>query len=390
MLSYGIVTGLERLCLPVLFKEISVDLGLSAVSLGTIWGMDPLAGIFVGLPSGMLADRFGVKRTLTVICILAGVFSALRGFSNNFTGMASTMFLFGLMAAMAPSVTPKITALWFDRKQLGLTNALLNIAWAIGAMTASMTSATILSPLLGGWRNVLFVLGIPGVLVGLLLLTTGREPRKNETMSAPAQVPFREAISRVIRIKEVWIIGLIAFALFGTNMGMAGYLPYYLRNIGWDPAMADGVTTVFSGATTLGVIPMVLLSNRLNAHMSMLFTAMIITVVNMALIPPLSGGSGLWALMVVCTFARSAATPLTNVVILEIEGIGSKYGGTAIGLMSSIGMAGGFLCPPLGNSLEAVHPSAPFFFWAGLSAAALPLFLFLRKRREQRQTEHIE
>jgi MFS transporter, NNP family, nitrate/nitrite transporter len=382
MVSYGIVTGLERLCMPVLFKEISLELNLSAVSLGTIWGMDPLAGIFVGLPSGLLADRFGAKRTLTVICILAGVFSALRGFSNNFLGMAATMFLFGLMAAMTPSIAPKITALWFDRKQLGLTNALLNIAWAIGAVTATMTSATVLSPWLGGWRNVLFLLGIPGVLIGLVWLFTGREPRKDETQTASAQVPIREAISRVIRIKEVWIIGLIDFALWGANMGMSGYLPLYLRNIGWEPALADGMATVFAGATTLGVIPMVLLANRLHAHKGLFFVAMVVTVINMALIPVLGGGA-LWALMIVCTFIRSVASPLTNVLVLEIDGIGSRYGGTAIGLMTSVGMAGGFLAPPLGNSLTSISPSAPFFFWAGLAVLSLPLFLLLRKRRER-------
>jgi MFS transporter, NNP family, nitrate/nitrite transporter len=388
MVAYGIITGLERLCMPVLFKEISLDLSLSAVSLGTIWGMDPLAGIFVGLPSGLLADRFGAKRTMTIICILAGVFSALRGFSNNFMGMAATMFLFGLMAAMTPCITPKITALWFDRKQLGLTNALINIAWAIGAMTATMTSATFLSPWLGGWRNVLFVLGIPGVLVGVLWLFTGREPRKDETQSAPARVSIREALSRIIRIREVWIIGLIAFTLWGANMGMSGYLPLYLRNTGWSPTEADGVATIFSGATTLGVIPMVLLTNRLKAPKGMFFVAMVVTIINMALIPVLGGGA-LWALMIVCTFIRSVASPLANVLVLEIEGIGSTYGGTAIGLMTSIGMAGGFMAPPLGNSLEKISPSAPFFFWAGLAALSLPLFLFLKKRRETRETGEV-
>lgn len=44
--------------MPVLFKEISDDLGLSVAQIGTIWGLDPLAGVFIGLPGGLLADRF--------------------------------------------------------------------------------------------------------------------------------------------------------------------------------------------------------------------------------------------------------------------------------------------------------------------------------------------
>ena len=88
MMTYGSIAGSARLCMPVLFPEIAAELGLSMVAIGTIWGMDPLAGVFLGLPGGLLADRFGVKRMLTVVCIMAGVFAALRGFSVDFLSMA--------------------------------------------------------------------------------------------------------------------------------------------------------------------------------------------------------------------------------------------------------------------------------------------------------------
>lgn len=123
MLTYGVIAGVERLCMPVLFKQISVDLHLSVTAVGTIWGMDPLAGIFIGLPAGLLADRFGIKRTLTVICILAGIFGALRGFSANFLSLAATMFLFGLLSASTPNTVAKVTALWFSGQRLALANA---------------------------------------------------------------------------------------------------------------------------------------------------------------------------------------------------------------------------------------------------------------------------
>jgi hypothetical protein len=47
----------------------------------------------------------------------------------------------------------------------------------------------------------------------------------------------------------------------------------------------------------------------------------------------------------------SGSRCLYNVLIFGIAGIGSAYGGAAMGLASSIGMIGGFLAPPLGNSL---------------------------------------
>ena len=380
MATYGTIAGAERMCMPVLFKEISSDLHLDLVSIGAIWGIDPLAGIFLGLPGGLLVDRFGLKRTLAVVCILGGIFSALRGFSVNFVSLLATTFIFGMLATMGPVITPKATALWFDRKSLGLANALINIASSIGLMFATMTSATLLSPLLGGWRNVLFVLGIPAVIIGLLWIFTAREPRKEEQQSLPlSSVPFRQAISVVTHNKEVWVYGFINLTLWGSGMGFMGYLPLYLRDIGWNPVAADGAITAFNAASMVGTIPMVMLASRLNQYKGMLLFSLIIVFLGTLLIPVANGGQSLWPILIISSFLRAGAFSLVNVLIFEIEGVGNTFGGTAIGLASTIGMIGSFAAPPLGNSLAVFGPGVPFYFWAALALISLPLFLFIRK-----------
>jgi MFS family permease len=380
MLTYGVIVGAERMCMPVLFKEISVDLGLSMMAIGMIWGMDPLAGVFVGLPGGLLADRFGVKRTLIVLCTLCGVFGALRGLSNNFAGMAAMMFLFGLAVAMVPSIVPKVTAVWFSGRYLGLTNALINISWAIGAMTATMFSATALSPLLGGWRNVLFLFGAPAIIIALLWFATGREPHESELPATPvSEVPFRQALSQVIRIKDVWIIGLISLTQWGANTGMIGYLPLYLRGIGWTPTSADGAITVISGVSCIGVIPMVFLSDRLGTRKGVLIFSSIVMPISLGLLP-FAHGSTVWMLLIIGSLVRMGGTALFNILILEIKGVGGTYGGTAIGLASTMGMFGAFMAPPLGNRLADINLGLPFIFWALLSASALIGFFFIKER----------
>ncbi len=389
MLTYAIIAAAERMAMPVLFKEISSDLGLSTVSVGVIWGADPMAGIFIGLPGGLLADRFGIKRTLTVVCILAGIFSAFRGFSQSFITLAVTTFLFGIMSAMTPSIVPKATAVWFTRAYLGLTNALLQVGWGVGTMFATMTSATVLSPWLGGWRNVLFFLGLPAIILGLLWLFTGREPKKEEaTEGTVGAIPFRQALSRVIHIKEVWVYGGMCVLQWGANMGVNGYLPLYLRDIGWSNASADGAMTVLMGSSMVGVIPMVLLSNRLGSHRGMFFFSIVVMVASVVAIPLMQGSAAIWPLLIISGFLRSAMPALTNILIFEIKGVGGTYGGTSIGLVSSLGMAGATISPPIGNSLVVFGAGAPFIFWAALAAASLPGFVLLRRaERGARENE---
>jgi NNP family nitrate/nitrite transporter-like MFS transporter len=380
MLVYAVIAGAERLCMPVLFKEISDDLGLSIVQVGTIWGMDPLAGVFIALPGGLLADRFGVKRTMVVVCILAGILSALRGVSVNFTSMAATMFLFGFTAAATPSIVPKVTAEWFSGQRLGLANALLNVAWSVGALAATILSATVLSPWLGGWRNVMFFFGAPAVALGLLWWFTGREPDKSELPEAAAvKIPFRQALSRIIRIKEVWIVGTVTLFVWGASMGFVGYLPLYLRNIGWTTAAADSAITVFNAVTLVGSVPMVLLSDKLQSRRGVLVLSIVGMVVMLGLLPYVNA-LGIWLLIIFGSFLRSGAGTLVNVIIFENKNVGSSYAGTAIGLASTVSMLGAFIAPPIGNSLEIFDPGLPFVFWAGLGILAIPLIAWIKPR----------
>jgi MFS family permease len=380
LLANMFLPGLERFCMPVLFKEISLDLNLNLVQIGTVWGLNSLAGFFVALPGGLLADRFGVKNTFSVICIVTGILSALRGLSINFLTLASTMLLFGLFVTTTPVLVPKVIASWSKPQHCALMNALGSAAWSIGVMIGTMTSATILSPLLGGWRNVIFLFSIPAVVLGILWLTTGRELRKDELPASHVQsVPFRQALSKVTHTKEVWILGLIQIAYVGSNISLLGYLSLYLKNSGWNTTAADSVTTILIGAGLVGVIPMTLLANRLGSIKGMLFFSLLIFAVSIAVLPFVHG-SGVYCVVLISGFLCSAIMTFIFTLLTNVNGVGGTYSGTAVGLSSSLAMLGAFVAPPVGNSLEAINPALPFIFWAILAAAGLPLFIFLRKQ----------
>lgn len=380
MMAYFFIAGLPRMCIPVLFKEISEDIGLSIVEIGAIWGMDPLAGVFIALPGGLIADRFGVKRTMVLVSILAGIFGALRGLSVNFISMAVTMYMFGLMSASMPSIVPKLTALWFSGRELGIVNALSNVIWGLGSMSATMFSATLISPLLGGWRVVMFAYGVPCIILGLLWFFTGREPEIKElpVSRSTDSVSFKDSLIHIMKIREIWIIGLITYTFWGSSMGMVGYLPVYLRDIGWTPVAADSAITVMAGIASIGAIPVVMMSDRLGTKKGVMFVSTVLMAATLLLIPFFQS-SLLWVIILLSGFTRTGVAALFNVVVIELKEVGSVFSGTAVGLVSMLGMLGAFASPPMGNYLALYNIGYPFFFWAILASAGLPLFLLLRK-----------
>jgi len=384
-LTFTFVIGIPSMSMPVLFKEISEDLNLNLVQIGTVWGMAPLSGIFVVLISGILSDRFGVNRTLSVACFLAGLAGAMRGLSGDFITLAATMFLFGLMVALIPVSVHKTCGIWFAGQHLGLANGIVSLGMAAGFTVGTMISATILSPLLGGWRNVMFLYGAMSTVLGILWLLTRSEPsRFKSSASYASTVPFRHALSRGVHIRGVWLLGVILLGQFGCVQGMLGYLPLYLREIGWTAASADGTLASFNGASMIVVIPIALLSDRLASRKVVLLAASLITAIGVGLLSVASGPM-VWVSVIIAGIVRDGFMAVIMAMIMETEGVGAAYAGTALGLAMTLSRVGGIISPPIGNSLADINPGLPFIFWAALAAVALFGYYFVKETgRKQR------
>src|SRR5690606_3226320 len=130
--------------------------------------------------------------------------------------------------------------------------------------------------------------------------------------------------------------------LMGSLMGIIGYLSLYLKNAGWSTAAADGALTIINGAGLAGVIPMVYLADRLKVRKGILFFGFAVMATTLSLIPFING-SGVYVLLAVGAFLWSGGPPLFNALVLETKGVGRTYGGTAMGLASSLGMVGAFV-----------------------------------------------
>jgi ACS family hexuronate transporter-like MFS transporter len=385
MLGLAALTGtccmaMPNMCMPVLFKEISNDLGLSLVDIGVVWGIAPLAGIITVFIGGLLADRYGSKRVLSIVCVLAGVVSALRGVSWDLTSLAATTFLFGFLTAIIPASTNKTVVVYFSGRQLGLAIGATAAGMAVGFTLSSMISATVLSPLLGGWRNVLFAYGALSALVGLLWVITVKEAGQPGSVTSFSRVPLRQSMSHVLRVKSVWLIGLIMLGHTGCVQGVLGYLPLYLTDYNsWTATSASGVLAAFHGFSALGAIPVAWLSDRLGLRKAVLFPILIITTVGVALLP-MAGSVMVWVLAIMVGVVRDAFMALTSTTNIEAEGIGVMYSGTAVGLVQTISRIGPIFSPPVGNSLATTNnPGLPFYFWAAFAFLGLSILFFIKE-----------
>jgi len=385
-LTFTIVVAMPTMALPVLFKEMSEDLGLSLVQIGAVWGFGSLTGILSSLIGGPIGDRFGAKRTLTVLTILVGISGALRGLAVDFATMTATVFLFGFVALAVPMNIHKTCGIWFSKRNLGLANGIVSAGMAFGFMLGAMISATVLSPWLGGWRNVLFLYGALSIVMSIPWALSRPAPEEDSAASSHGSsgVSMRQTFLHVAWLKNLWWLGLGLMGIGGAVQGMLGYLPLYLREIGWPAAQADGALATFHAMSMLMVIPFSFLSDRLGARKKLLILAGLGLATGFGLLSVVAG-SLVWASVIISGMFRDGFMAIFMTTAIETEGVGPTYAGTAVGFTLVFLFTGNTISPPIGNSLAAISPSLPFAFWATMAVLGLLSLYFVKETGTREQ-----
>lgn len=381
------VFAMATTCMPVLFSEIAAELHLSIVQIGAVWGFGSVAGIFSILTAGFLADRFGAKRILTIACLLAGLFGALRGISDGFVSLTVTSLLFGLAAEAIPVIVIKNASLWFQEKGLGTAQGIITACVGGGMMLGAMLSATVLSPLLGGWQHVMFFYGAISVLAAVVWFLTVPEPPLSAASGFSETRTPQQAFSHVFRVRRVWLIALAMMGFAGCNKGMMGYLPLYLRDSGWTDAGADGALAALNAAGTAAAIPLTLASDKLGLRKTVLLPGVLVTFISVGLFSVVTGPAA-WLLAVLAGLCRDMVWAVAATMVVETVGIGPAYAGTAVGLFHAFTRVGYTFAPPAGNSFAPIGAGLPFIFWAGLSLLALVAFLFVAETGRKKKRNY--
>ena len=371
-LTAALGVAMPTMAMPVLFAEIAGDLGLTIVQIGAVWGTVSLAGMFVSLLGGSLGDRFGARRTLTIACLGLGIAGALRGLSSNLATLTLTVFAAGLFSGIVPMNLHKVCGVWFSGKRLGLANGVISASMALGFTLGAMVSATVLSPWLGSWRGVLLFYG--GIAL-LLAIPWGLSRDESTAASsthhgAAGHATIRQSLVHVIRLPSVWLLGIALLAVGGAIQGFLGYLPLYLRDIGWEPSHADMALSSFHAVSLACVLPIAFLSDRFRLRRSLLAAAIALTAAGIGVVS-LAQGLGIWVGVLIAGAVRDSYMAVFMTTVTEIPGAGAIYAGTALGLVMTLLRIGGLVAPPLGNAMVAFGPRSPFILWAAMAAVGL-------------------
>ena len=233
-----------RYVVTTVFEPIRLELALSDAGAAFLTGV-PLALFYVvcGIPIAWLADRSNRRNIVAVSLVLWSGFTVLCGLSVSYLQFLLSRIGVGVGEAGGTPSSTSIVSDCFPAERRPMALSVFALGAPIGAWLGADLAGAVAQT--HGWRAAFFALGVPGVVLGLLVFLTIREPRRGQldAMAAEHRASFSASLAFLWRQRAAFhvIMGSGVCSLWGW--GLVWWTPtFLLRTYGLNVAQAGALT----------------------------------------------------------------------------------------------------------------------------------------------------
>ena len=347
---------LLRVSPSVMSQQLMQTYDLNAGSFGHLSAIYYYVYIPMQLLVGLLLDRYGPRRLLTMATFSCCVGAYLFAGSNVLFVAECGRFLMGFGSAFAFVGVLKCASIWLPPTRFGLISGL---ALALG-MLGGVLGVVFLTLLVNflGWRATCFWAAAFGILLAFALYAVIRD--KNEHANFKVQPTQLHSVKlvwpellRIFRNPQIWINGIVGCLLYMSLSTFAELwqIPYLKQGLGFtSEEAANGASMIFLGWGIGGPL-MGWLSDKLRRRRILMtiggFVAACLLLIVFYL--PIIGHA-----TILLIFFFSGLFCSTQVLIFPISREISPpvLTGTALAITNMITMLGGLLVPVVGMVLD--------------------------------------
>ena len=245
----------------IIEADLVGDLGFSAASLGLLTSVYFISFASFQLPLGLLLDRFGPRRTESVLLIFAALGALIFSMAESLSGLIVGRLLIGFGVSACLMASFKAYVLWFPPDRLPLVNGLQMVAGGLGAMSATVPLRTALEFI--DWRGVFLILSGLTLFSALVLLLVYPE-KEGSTGPVPMKKQL-EGLKTVLTSRPFLAIAPLVMFSQSAQMAIQGlWAKPWLRDVaGLDEAECANHLMWMMAAMMAGFFLLGLLSERL-------------------------------------------------------------------------------------------------------------------------------
>ncbi len=269
LLAY-IANYIDRVNIGIAQLSLRTDLGFSEQVYGIGVGLFFVGFILFEVPSNVLLDRFGARRTLMRIMVGWGLVSCLTMFVSTPAEFYAARILLGMAeAGFFPGILLYLTY-WYPSVRRTRMTAVFFLGLPLSGIIGSPISGWIMHAMPGvgglrGWQWLFLLEGLPSVLLGVAALFVLRDRPEDASWLSPAEKALvaadlaaeqrtkghvgRGSVLQALRDPRVYVLGLVGCGTYTLANAVSFWTPLIIS--------ASGVRSVLNVGLLAAIAPLV-------------------------------------------------------------------------------------------------------------------------------------
>jgi len=396
------ITYMDRVVISCAVPSIQKEFDFSIVTMGWILSSFQWGYASFQIPSAWLGDRFGPRRTLTMIVILWSLFTSMVTLAWSATSMAAIQFLFGTCESGSFPIATSSLSRWMLPAERGMAQGLTHAGSRLGGALTPVLVVLIIAR--WGWRAAFLSCASLGILWACgwywyyrnspgehravnegerNLIKAALEKDRGRRVGR-ASVPWR----LILRSRQMWTLSAMYFCYAYILTVYLVWFPKYLNaHRGFNLKEMGFYSSLVLLAGTAGDITGGTLSDFLARRSGNLKTARQIVgcggflISAICLVPACLLSDPYVSLAFSCAaiFGLELTVGVSWAITLDI---GDHFAGSVSSVMNTCGNFGGAIGAAISGYLVVMSGwSAPFLVMAALSLIGAVLYLSINAAR---------
>ena len=343
-----------RISPSVMESALRMHFNLSATGFGLLSAFYYYAYVPMQLPVGVLMDRFGPRRLLTVACLICVIGTFMFAHTFAFGVAAAGRFMVGLGSAFAFVGVLKLATIWLPEDKLAMVAGIATALGTIGAMIGDNLLGSMVTWI--GWQQTVNFTAVFGIGLIFVLWFGIKDQKRYQRQSGTIDSFKKNMIDLgiIVRNKQIWINGMYGCLVYLPTTVFAELwgIPYLRHAHELTHSGANFCNSLLFLGFTIGAPLMGFISDKIKRRkLPMLIGASGAAIIMTAILylPGLSSSS-----LSVLMFLLGLLYSVQSIVFAVGREVSPKEAaGTAIAMTNMIVMIGAmFLQPLVGRMLD--------------------------------------